>query len=475
MSRLAAMLAKRRAVPAPEPVKPSASEDAHELVESFRAPKPEEPEPAAPSRPLLYRLAAVAQDGGEHPHGRAALGLTLGLLWPEGRAQEVLEQTRRELRETGDERFRDVVLRLELATDIAGADVLDRPLAGVPLAIVDVETTGVDPATAEVVQIAVVHLDLVRGAEPEVAFVSLVRPEGEIPEGAAKVHGITDADVAEAPRWTEVWPRVLRACVGRVPVAYNAPYDYQVLAGELRRMGYGDVPLSLAWGRWLDPLVLAKRVDKFQRGKRLLDVARRRGIVVDAHGAAADAVATGLVLRSLLHDAIVGDHVPRARTDGSVRGYLEWQRGAALREEVDFVAFQTRGGRKDPIDCPWHRLEGVPEPEAARPAPQTATCSSCGAPILWLVTRAGQRIPVDPAELRAVPTAEVTRRREADLTYTHPGRRVHLVAESGETAWGYLDEAGDLVGRESHFATCPNASRHRTAAAQQPPEGDRHA
>lgn len=70
----------------------------------------------------------------------------------------------------------------------------------------------------------------------------------------------------------------------------------------------------------------------------------------------------------------------------------------------------------------------------------TTTCRSCGAPIVWCVTPAGNRMPVD-----------------AD-----PSPRGNLVLE-GELA--RVVPAPDLLDRRprhtSHFATCPNADQHR--------------
>ena len=64
-------------------------------------------------------------------------------------------------------------------------------------------------------------------------FESLVNPGCPISAEATAVHGIVDSDVAEAPTLLEVLPRLLEVIEGRPLLAYNAPYDRQVLAADL--------------------------------------------------------------------------------------------------------------------------------------------------------------------------------------------------------------------------------------------------
>lgn len=74
--------------------------------------------------------------------------------------------------------------------------VLDRPLA-----VVDLETTGVDPATDRIVEVAV--LTFLPGGGQEL-FHRRVNPGVPIPAGATAVHGIADADVVIAPPFTAI-------------------------------------------------------------------------------------------------------------------------------------------------------------------------------------------------------------------------------------------------------------------------------
>lgn len=72
----------------------------------------------------------------------------------------------------------------------------------------DYETTGVDPRTCGVVQSAIAIVDLDNHGNWEILAqeVALHHPGCPIPEGAAKVHGIRDGDVAHLPCFEENLP-----------------------------------------------------------------------------------------------------------------------------------------------------------------------------------------------------------------------------------------------------------------------------
>src|SRR3954471_6092199 len=91
-------------------------------------------------------------------------------------------------------------------SDPAPGSPWDDPIAEAPLVFLDLEMTGLRPATDRVLEIAAVR---VRGDREEAALVSLVRPEcGAF--GNAHVHGIEPAEVAAAPRFADLADEVLR-------------------------------------------------------------------------------------------------------------------------------------------------------------------------------------------------------------------------------------------------------------------------
>lgn len=74
---------------------------------------------------------------------------------------------------------------------------------------------------------------------------------------------------------------------------------------------------------------------------------------------------------------------------------------------------------------------------------QVGTCSGCGAAIVWVVTRAGKRMPVD----------------------AKPEKRVVL---DDVHATGEPPQAQVVDTYVSHFATCPKAQRFRKPKEAQP-------
>jgi DNA polymerase-3 subunit epsilon len=108
-------------------------------------------------------------------------------------------------------------------------------LTGARLVALDTETTGMSPADGSaLVEVASVTLESgARGAE----WSSLVRPGRPIPPDAVRVHGITDAMVADAPEPGAIAGR-LRATCGDLPLVFhNAPFDLPFLQEMMSRAG----------------------------------------------------------------------------------------------------------------------------------------------------------------------------------------------------------------------------------------------
>ena len=98
---------------------------------------------------------------------------------------------------------------------------------------------------------AVVELAVVDAHTGATLLDTLVNPGVPIEPGAQAVHGITDADLAGAPTWADVLPKLLQVTEGRTVLAYNADYDRTVIAADTARAGagldLGTSPSRLAW------------------------------------------------------------------------------------------------------------------------------------------------------------------------------------------------------------------------------------
>ncbi|HQY59752.1 MAG TPA: 3'-5' exonuclease, partial [Polyangiaceae bacterium] len=186
----------------------------------------------------------------------------------------------------------------------------ETPWHDVPIAMLDVETTGRDSGQDRVIELGIV---VGRAGEVVVKYNWMINPGRPIAPDAQEVHGISDADVANAPPFEAIAHEVQRALEGCVPAAYNAAFDRAFLHAEFARVGASAPavpgPLAPALRReveWLDPLVWARELQSDQRSRTLVDVAARLGVKLEnAHRASDDAEAALHVLYRLGRDARV--------------------------------------------------------------------------------------------------------------------------------------------------------------------------
>lgn len=163
----------------------------------------------------------------------------------------------------------------------------------VPIAVVDVETTGLDPRTDRIIEIAVIHMV---GGQVIERYATLVNPEQDVPDEVVKLTGIDPAMLTTAPRFAEVASEVASRLVGRVMVAYNLAFDRAFVSQELGRCG-----VALPSTHFVDPLIFVRELHKSEGSKRLSAVAERLGIpLASAHRATDDAECAGLILYALL-------------------------------------------------------------------------------------------------------------------------------------------------------------------------------
>jgi DNA polymerase III subunit epsilon len=175
-----------------------------------------------------------------------------------------------------------------------------------PIALIDVETTGTDSAVDRVVEIGIV---VGRGGEVVERRSWLINPGCAITEEARAVHGITDEMVADKPAFAELAAEISAALTGVIPAAYNAAFDRAFLASELERAGYPREKLPPSFANkveWIDPLVWARELHELEKGKSLGEVSSRLGVALDtAHRATDDAEAALKVLYAFAGDVRV--------------------------------------------------------------------------------------------------------------------------------------------------------------------------
>lgn len=159
--------------------------------------------------------------------------------------------------------------------------VVDLELTRVPLAVVDTETTGLYPGADRIIEIAIVRAE--SGAEPVVVLDTLVNPRR--PVTATEIHGITDADVADAPGFEDIAPVVVDALCNAVFASYNVYFDAKFVREELRRVGVSRFPPHVCL-MYLRPMLGLGRKCSLRDACEQSGVAHSR-----AHHASADALA----------------------------------------------------------------------------------------------------------------------------------------------------------------------------------------
>lgn len=192
--------------------------------------------------------------------------------------------------------------RSGLLADLGAAPVAprDTPLVDVDIVAVDLEATGLDPRTDEVLSIGLVPVRagqvLLHGARQV-----RVRPQGDVGHSAT-VHGLTDDALAAASPLEEVLPEVLGAFLPepggaayrRVLLAHFARVETTFLGAAARRLLGGSVRLQVVDTMEIErQLVLRAQPHEVGDGQLRLDACRRRrGLPrYRAHSALTDALA----------------------------------------------------------------------------------------------------------------------------------------------------------------------------------------
>lgn len=261
-----------------------------------------------------------------------------------------------------------------------------------PMISFDTETTGLDIANDRIVEICCVKLHIDGRRETRTQRLNPGRP---IAPQAAAIHGITDADVAAAPRFEQAAADLHAFFAGCDLTGFNIEhFDLPLLTNEFARTGRTF------------PAPDTKVIDSFRiftmREPRDLSAALRfycNRELTSAHQAEADAVAAADVLLAQINryndlpDDVEGLHAvcrPADWLDG--QGKIVWvddeasisfgkNKGKSLRMLVDndpsYLQWICRGNfAPDTIEIVRNALKGNFPSRTAPPAPTTAVQSS---------------------------------------------------------------------------------------------------
>lgn len=176
------------------------------------------------------------------------------------------------------------------------------------LACFDLETTGVQVNGDRIVTASVVVI----GPDGPHTQEWLLDPEIDIPDGAARVHGVTTEKARDhgqnyAEGYREIRDRLETLWAhDKIIAIMNASFDLSLMHWEGLRLGYP--PLEV--GAVLDPLVVDKHLDRFRRGKRTLTaLCEHYGCRQDdAHQSTGDALAAARLAWKMVRLPELADH-----------------------------------------------------------------------------------------------------------------------------------------------------------------------
>lgn len=210
-----------------------------------------------------------------------------------------------------------------------------------PLTFFDLETTGLSAVADRIVQVGIWRMT------PDgdiTAFGTLVNPQCTIPSEATQKHKITDADITNAPLFSEIALRVLNLLTDTDLAGYNVMFDIEFTTEELKRAGY-------KWSHLGVHVIDAEKIFKF-REPRTLTAALKHYLNIDlgdsAHDAVIDSGASALAMAAQLE---LYDDLPRSveelsqfcfPTDPSfidAKGKLRWRGSEA------YVCFGSKNGQ----------------------------------------------------------------------------------------------------------------------------------
>src|SRR5215216_646421 len=137
-----------------------------------------------------------------------------------------------------------------------------QPIREIPLAFVDVETTGASADFGH--RVIEIGISRVENGQVTAEYERLFDPQRKISAGVTALTGITQAMVTGQPVFTDELPRMLELLQGAIVVGHNVRFDLGFLRKEFRRARRGEMIELLGDVPVLDTVRIARR--RFGRG-----------------------------------------------------------------------------------------------------------------------------------------------------------------------------------------------------------------
>ena len=208
-----------------------------------------------------------------------------------------------------------------------------------PLAVIDLETTGINLGSDRIVEIAIVKI---MPDGKKIVKRKLINPEIKIPQVSTDVHGITDEMVKDAPTFKQVANELKQFLDNCDLAGYNSNrFDIPLLVEEFLRIG-------MEFDNKGRKMVDVQKVFHMME-QRTLSAAYKfycNKVLEGAHGAEADAVATWEVLEAqVLRYPQLGTNVESILKCTGEEELVDFARRFIMENGVEIFNFGKHKGR----------------------------------------------------------------------------------------------------------------------------------
>jgi DNA polymerase III epsilon subunit family exonuclease len=233
-------------------------------------------------------------------------------------------------------------------------------LVDVPLAFVDVETTGASPELGD--RVIEVGIAVYRNGQLASTYSQLLNPSRPLSPTITMLTGITGEMLVDQPDFRSVHQDILGYLRGAVIVGHNVPFDLGFLRAEFRKCSI-DLPAALPSHPVLDTVRIARK--RFGRNKSgvggggggggngLQSLAARFGVSdVTAHRALADSLTTARVMHHLIQEP------PLAGWQSQIVDLMQYQGGVvriegAVKKDALPLELEEALDRKLPVQLEY--------------------------------------------------------------------------------------------------------------------------
>jgi DNA polymerase III epsilon subunit-like protein len=217
------------------------------------------------------------------------------------------------------------------------------------IAFVDLETTGLDPLSDRIIEVAVIFYK--PSSSKFDGYSALANPGFELPERITELTGITDEMLKDEKTTAEIVEILLDRVGGRPIAAYNAEFDMSFLKSEAKRIGrrFDNVSHCI--------MEYTKANHPNLRRYRLQDACEAFHIVADG------AIAQGLSPHRALYDAeralrlfvaINNGRAPEKEDENYQHGrqldHLQLSKYHGIRSSAKIIQEEAKDAEKDDLD-----------------------------------------------------------------------------------------------------------------------------